>query len=179
MGAATISTHNEDSQTGSMDTIVCSLWKWWQWFSVQQYRSWSKLSASLRPGNEKPVTWIPLPHFLQKEYILDSVLWEYRSIIHSQRYEKQLRDVCEDPKQVETIKQSFPLGEKVMFLQYNNTRPHSVKPLRQRYTSDLKLFHTTDTARIWHCLTPGCLQLSRNISKEFISHVMKKFKLLQ
>jgi hypothetical protein len=32
-------------------------------------------------------------------------------------------------------------------------------------------FHTLHTAQIWHRLTSGCLQLSRNISKEFISHV--------
>jgi hypothetical protein len=35
------------------------------------------------------------------------------------------------------------------------------------------------TAQIWHNLTSGCLKLSRNISKEFISYVMKKLKLLQ
>ena len=43
---------------------------------------------------------------------------------------------------------------------------------------DLKLFHTLPTTWLWHHLTFGCLQLSRNIWKEFMSHVMKKFKLL-
>jgi len=31
---------HEDSQTGSMPTIVCSLWKWQQWFFVQQCCIW-------------------------------------------------------------------------------------------------------------------------------------------
>ena len=44
-------------------------------------------------------------------------------------------------------------------------------------TSDLKLAHIPPRACIWHQLTPG-LQLSRNISKEFILHVMKTFMLL-
>jgi len=32
---------------------------------------------------------------------------------------------------------------------------------------------------IWHRLTSGCLQHSRNLSQEFMLHVMKKFKLLR
>jgi hypothetical protein len=43
---------------------------------------------------------------------------------------------------------------------------------------DLKLFCTVPTTWLWHHLTCGCLQLSRNICKEFMSHVMKKFKLV-
>jgi len=43
--------------------------------------------------------------------------------------------------------------------------------------SHFKLFHALPMAWIWHHLTSGYLQFSRNISKEFISHV-KKFKLL-
>ena len=44
--------------------------------------------------------------------------------------------------------------------------------------SHLKLFHALPMAWIWHHLTSGYLQFSRNISKEFILHVMKRFKLL-
>ena len=40
------------------------------------------------------------------------------------------------------------------------------------------LFYTLPTAKIWHSLTSG-LQLSSNISKELISHVMKQCHLLQ
>jgi len=69
------------------------------------------MSASLWPENEKPVTWISLPHFFQKEYILDLAFWEYRHIIYSYRYENQLWDRREDPNQVETIQQFF-WGEK-------------------------------------------------------------------
>jgi hypothetical protein len=41
------------------------------------------------------------------------------------------------------------------------------------------LFHTFPTALIWHHLTSGCSEISRNISKAIVSHVMKNFKPLQ
>jgi len=44
--------------------------------------------------------------------------------------------------------------------------------------SDFKLFHTLPTAHNGHYLTSSYLQLSRNISKEFISHVIRKFQLI-
>jgi hypothetical protein len=40
------------------------------------------------------------------------------------------------------------------------------------------LFHALSTAHNGHCLTSGYLQLSRNVSKELISHVIRKFKLI-
>jgi hypothetical protein len=57
--------------------------------------------------------------------------------------------------------------------------PTLVLPLEQWYTaSDLRLFHTLPTAQILHCPTYGCSELTRNILKAIVSHVMKKFKLL-
>jgi hypothetical protein len=50
--------------------------------------------------------------------------------------------------------------------------------VRRWRESDFKLFHTLPIARNGHCLTPGYLQLSINVSKEFISHVIRKFKLI-
>ena len=50
--------------------------------------------------------------------------------------------------------------------------------VRRRRESDLKLFHALPTAHNGHCLTSGYLQLSRNVSNEFISHVIRKFKLI-
>ena len=58
--------------------------------------------------------------------------------------------------------------------------PTLILPLQWwKSTPDLKFFHTLSTAWIWHHRTYGCLHLSKNISKKFISHVMMKFKLLQ
>jgi hypothetical protein len=42
----------------------------------------------------------------------------------------------------------------------------------------MKLFQILLTAWIWHCLTSGCLHLSRNLSRAFISDEIK-FKLLE
>jgi hypothetical protein len=59
--------------------------------------------------------------------------------------------------------------------------PHpTLVPQLQRSSraSDLKLSHTLHAAQVWHRLTAGCLQHSRNISKELISHVIKEFKQL-
>jgi hypothetical protein len=39
---------------------------------------------------------------------------------------------------------------------------------------DFMLFHTFPAVRIWHRLTAGCSQLSRNILKEFIVHVIEE-----
>jgi sulfatase maturation enzyme AslB (radical SAM superfamily) len=64
-----------------------------------------------------------------------------------------------------------------MFLQRDNARPHTsaATSVSIERASDFKLFHTLPTARIWHRLTSGCLQLPRHISKEFLTHVMKKW----
>jgi hypothetical protein len=50
--------------------------------------------------------------------------------------------------------------------------------VRRWRESDFTLFHTLPTAHNGHCLTSNYLQLSRNVSKEFISHVIRKFKLI-
>jgi hypothetical protein len=66
----------------------------------------------------------------------------------------------------------------LMLLQHDNARPHNSAVVWQYRISDVKLFFTLPTAKIWHSLTSG-LQLPSNISKELISHVMKQCHLLQ
>jgi hypothetical protein len=57
--------------------------------------------------------------------------------------------------------------------------PTLLLPLQhQQRTLNFKLFHALPIAQIWHLVTSGWLQLSRNISKDLISHVMTKLKLL-
>jgi hypothetical protein len=41
--------------------------------------------------------------------------------------------------------------------------------------SDMRLFNTLPTTWYWHCLTSGCSELSRNIPKATVSHLIKKF----
>jgi len=65
-----------------------------------------------------------------------------------------------------------------MPLQHDTARPHNSSVVLQYRMSDVKLFFTLPTAKFWHSLTSG-LQLSRNISKELISHVMNQCHLLQ
>jgi len=45
--------------------------------------------------------------------------------------------------------------------------------------SDFRLFNALPTAWFWLCLTYGCSELSRNIPKAIVSHVIKKFKMLR
>ena len=61
-----------------------------------------------------------------------------------------------------------------MFLQHDKTSTATSAVI----ALDLKLFHTLPTAWLWHLLTYGSSQLSRNICEGFISHMMMKFKLL-
>ena len=65
-----------------------------------------------------------------------------------------------------------------MLLQHDNARPDTGAVVWQYRISNMMLFLTLPTAQIWHILTSS-LQLSRNISKEFISHMMKQCHLLQ
>ena len=65
-----------------------------------------------------------------------------------------------------------------MHFQHGNTRPHtSVAPSVAVESIRFKIVPHPPYSPVWHRLDFGCSQLSRNISKEFISHVMK-FKLL-
>lgn len=66
----------------------------------------------------------------------------------------------------------------LILLQHDNARPHNSAVVWRYRISDVKLFYTLPTAKIWHSMTSG-LQLSRNILKELISHVMKQCHLLQ
>jgi len=88
-------------------------------------------------------------------------------------YENQLQDLLEGPKEVETINQSCLSETKA------DTRPcTSVASSAAVESVRFKIVPYPPYSPVWHHLDFGCLQLSRNISKEFISHVMRKFKLL-
>lgn len=69
---------------------------------------------------------------------------------------------------------------KEIFAGLGYTRPHTIAATSAAIKNiEFKMFHALSTAKIWHRLTSGCMKFLRNISKEFISHVMNKFKLLQ
>jgi len=67
--------------------------------------------------------------------------------------------------------------KKTRLLQHDKARHHSTTATSVAIVLGFKLFHILPTASLWHYLTYGCLQLLRNISKESMSHVIKKFKL--
>lgn len=72
------------------------------------------------------------------------------------------------------------LGKMPTFLQHDDARPHigvgtsvTIKGI------GLEVVPHPPYSLIRHRLTSGCLQHSKNLSKEFTLHVMKKFKLLR
>jgi hypothetical protein len=76
------------------------------------------------------------------------------------------------PKEVETTNQLCSLGKKPMILQHDNaTTSAAIQSIIYQVVPHFP--YCPDLV----CLTSGCLKLSRNMSKEFISHVME-FKLL-
>jgi hypothetical protein len=96
-----------------------------------------------------------------------TVLWDYRGII-------QLEDMIKG-KKIKFLDGGGGGGRETRLLQHDKARLHTSTATSTVVALDFKLFHFLPTARLWHCLTYGCLQLLRNISKEFMSPVMKKF----
>ena len=71
------------------------------------------------------------------------------------------------------------LGKKPMFPQHDDARTLTGAGTSVAIQGvGLEVVLHPPYSLIWHRLTSGCLQHSRNLSKEFMLHVMKKFKLL-
>lgn len=95
--------------------------------------------------------------------------------VHGQRYENQLQHLCNDIKKFETQISSICQRKTLMLLEHNNARPHT-----NAATSAAK-----DTVRsqvVPHPsysldLSPSYFRLFVGL-KKFVSHVMKRFKLL-
>lgn len=66
-----------------------------------------------------------------------------------------------------------------MLFQRNTRPPHYCCHCSSDRVHEIWSFPTPSTASNWHHLTSGYLQLSKNISKKFISHVITNFKLSQ
>jgi hypothetical protein len=139
------------------------------------------------------------PHLSQPEKFQDSTFhWKMHAHsflelhrhhspeVDGQRYYNELQVLRKAPR-INRVHRR----KKLMLLQHDNTRPHTTAATSVAAESigfelingtynvklDLKFFHTLPTAKIWHRLTSGCLQLKRNISLQFVSHVTK-FRLL-
>jgi len=112
---------NEVNKTGSMSVTTHWLQKFGYLFSEQHCHRWWEFGASLGPSSEKPVTIIILllpeiknlrlnlllenacsPFFEAREASFTSSMWA--------KVRNQLQDLCEDPKEVETV--SLVGGEK-------------------------------------------------------------------
>jgi len=98
-----------------------------------------------------------------------TIFWDYRGIIKLEDMIKGKKIKFLDGKEKK---------KKKRLLQHDKARHHTSTATSVAIALGFKLFHILPTASLWHCLTYGCPQLLRNISREFMSYVMKKFKLL-
>jgi len=76
-----------------------------------------------------------------------TVFWDYRGIIQLENMIKGKKVKSLDGKE----------KKKKRLLQHDNARLHTSTATSAVTALDFKLFHILPTARLWHCLTYGCL----------------------